>query len=86
MINAQQHPVAWVGLLTELEDAREHLEGLIKSMNDVGSIEESVFGVDLGHVFAHLNRAWHSRNQTSEISEHQWPSFSQFPKDLKPVG
>jgi hypothetical protein len=86
MINAQEHNVAWAGLLTELDEAREHLEEVIKSMHGAGSIDESVFAVDLGHVFAHLNRAWHSRNQASEISEEQWNSFSQFPQDLKPVG
>ena len=86
MINAQQQYVAWSGLLTELDEAREHLEALIKSMNEASSVEESVFAVDLGHIYAHLNRAWHSRNEPTEISEQQWAAFSAFPKDLNPVG
>jgi len=86
MINAKDHYTAWAGLLMELDEVREHLDGLINKMNEAGTIEESVFAVDLGHVYAHLNRIWHSRSQVTEITEEQWSAFSQFPKDLKPVG
>ena len=86
MVNEKEHPLGWIGLLTELDEAREHLEDLVKEMNSAGSADESEFAVHLGHVFAHLNRAWHSRNQNAEISEEQWSSFSQFPNDLDPVG
>ena len=86
MISVQEHYVAWAGLLTELDEAREHLEALVKTMSDAGSIEESVFAVNLGHVFAHLNRAWHSCKEPTQVSEQQWEVFSAFPKDLKPVG
>ena len=87
MINAHEHPVAWAMLLTELDEAREHLDDLVNTMHRDGNIdEESEFAVHLGHVFAHLNRAWHSRNQDAEISEQQWPLFSAFPTDLQPIG
>ena len=86
MINKKENPVSWALLLTELDEAREHLESLITEMNEAGAIEDSEFVVQLGHVYAHLNRAWHSRNQDGEITEEQWPVFSQFPKDIKPVG
>lgn len=86
MINKTENPVSWTLLLTELDEAREHLESLTNKMNETGSIDDSEFSVDLGHVYAHLNRAWHSRNQDAEITEEQWPVFSQFPKDIKPVG
>ena len=86
MINAKEHYVAWAGLITELDEAREHLEKLTNDINSQGLIDESEFAVYLGHVFAHLNRAWHSRNQASEITEEQWVPFSQFPTDLQPVG
>ena len=86
MINAKEHPVAWAALITELDEAREHLEGIVEKLSCVGGAEESELAVGLGHVFAHLNRAWHSRNQASEISEQQWSAFSQFPQDLHPVG
>ncbi len=87
MINEKENPVAWAMLLTELDEAREHLEALINQMSKSGTIdEESEFPVYLGHVYAHLNRVWHSRNQDEPISEEQWPLYSQFPKDIKPVG
>jgi hypothetical protein len=87
MINNKENPVAWAMLITELDEAREHLEDLINEMSESGAIDdESEFSVYLGHVYAHLNRAWHSRNQDEEISEKQWLVFSQFPKDIKPVG
>ena len=86
MINSKDHHLAWSGLLNELDEAREHLDDLVKEMNAAGAIEDSEFAVYLGHVFAHLNRAWHSRNQDAAVSLEQWPSFSQFPSDLRPVG
>ncbi|MFA5982983.1 MAG: hypothetical protein WC782_03115 [Methylococcaceae bacterium] len=56
-------------------------------MTESGVIdEESEFTVYLGHVYSHLNRAWHSRNQVEEISREQWLLSSQFPKDINPVG
>ncbi len=86
MINQKEHYVAWVLLITQLDDAKEHLENLIKKMEQDGGIADIEFAIELGHVYAHLNRGWHSRNQESEITVKQLPLFSQFPKDLKPVG
>lgn len=86
MINNKENPVAWALLLTELDEAREHIEELTNKMNKEGSIEESEYSVYLGHIYAHLNRAWHSRNQDGEITEEQWPVYSRFPKDVNPVG
>jgi hypothetical protein len=86
MINQKDHYVAWALLLTEMDEAREHLQDLIEKMHRDGRIEDEEFAVDLGHIYAHLNRVWHSRSQASEITEAQWPEFSEFPKDLKPVG
>jgi galactokinase/mevalonate kinase-like predicted kinase len=86
MINAKSGDVAWISLITELDEAREHLEKLIKEMHETGAVDDSVYEATLGHIAAHLNRAWHSRNQATEITEEQWDQFSQYPKDLKPVG
>ncbi len=85
MINEKEHPVEWAMLLTELDDAREHLESLLKEM-DSGSIDQTNFAVDIGHVFAHLNRAWNSRSLQGHIPEDEWEKYSQFPSDLAPVG
>ena len=87
MINNNDNPVAWAMLITELDDAREHLEELLKGLSESDEMDEdSEFSVYLGHIYAHLNRAWNSRNQEDEISQEQWLLFSQFPKDIKPVG
>ena len=86
MINQKNNPVSWALLITELEEAQEHLGSLVDKMANVGAVEEEEYAVDLGHIYAHLNRAWHSRSQDGEISDEQWPVFSNFPNDLKPVG
>ncbi len=73
-------------LVTELHEAREHLESLVSEMVKSGAIDEADYAVQLGHVCAHLNRAWNSRSLEGEISEDEWERYSQFPKDLQPVG
>jgi hypothetical protein len=87
MLNQNQHPVAWALLIYELTDAREHLDNLIQQMS-AGAIDDEVFAVDLGHVFAHLNRAWHGRNDSAlaDLSQSQHKERSRFPSDLKAVG
>jgi hypothetical protein len=70
----------------ELEDAREHLEDLVKRMLEAGTIDESIYSVDLGHVFAHLNRAWNTRDQEREYPESERDRFTRYPTDLEPVG
>jgi hypothetical protein len=87
MTNAE-HPVAWAMLMDELVDAREHLGALIGQMAAEGAIDESDFRVQLGHVFAHLNRAWHGRDDTrlDDVSGELHAERSKFPDDLAPVG
>jgi hypothetical protein len=86
MINQKNNYVEYAMLLTELDDAREHLQALVNHMKDSADFDEAHFAVDLGHVYAHLNRAWHARNQPSEMTSEQRDAFSEFPRDLKPVG
>ena len=86
MIDHKQFPVAWALLVSELEEAHEHLGELIGQLGAEGALDDSEYAVHLGHVFAHLNRAWHSRNLTTQITSEQWPTFSQFPKDVAPLG
>ena len=86
MINNKDNPVAWALLVTNLDEAREHLESLTNEMVKTGAIEDAEFAVQLGHIYAHLNRVWHSRSKPDEIEEKQWTIYSQFPRDLNPVG
>jgi hypothetical protein len=86
VISHATHPVEWVLFVDELDEARQHLEALIQELVANGACEEDDFRIHLGHVYAHLNRAWHSRAHEGEMTDELWPVFSQFPKDLKPVG
>jgi hypothetical protein len=86
MGTSDQDYAAWAGLVTELDEAREHLAALIEEMVKQGRIDDATFEVQLGHIYAHLNRVWHSRNQTEEIGDAQWVAFTEFPRDLKPIG
>ncbi len=86
MINKKSHPVGWALLLTELEDVQEHIADLVKELENSEEMDDEELSVHLGHVYAHLNRIWHARNEEEGVSENQWSEFSQFPKDVKPVG
>jgi hypothetical protein len=86
MINAKDDYASWALLVTELDDAQEHLKALIEQLSTDGDCAEDEFAVQLGHVYAHLNRAWHSRNQHQSITREQWAAFSAYPRDLEPVG
>lgn len=86
MIDESNNPVEWALLIAELDEAREHLERLSSEMAEVGSIDESTLSVQLGHIYAHLNRVWNSRRLGREISEPEWNRYSQFPTDIEPVG
>jgi len=88
MLTKPEHPIAWVMLMYELADAREHLTALIDQMTAEGAIDEIDFGSQLGHVFAHLNRAWHGRDDPllDDVPEDLHAERSRFPDDLSPVG
>lgn len=63
MINKKSAPGEWAGLMYELEDAQEHLTALISEMNATDDFDEVDLRIQLGHVFSHLNRAWHRRDK-----------------------
>ena len=86
MINIKTNPIEWSSLMYELEDAKEHLESLLIEMNKNGSIDEIEYEIQIGHVFAHLNRGWNSRNKIGEYNEKEREQFSSFPSDLEPCG
>ena len=76
MITKENAPIGWTLLISELEDAKEHLSILIKDMRQIP---------DLGHVFSHLNRAWHRRDVREDLSNVEWENASQFPTDIDPL-
>lgn len=84
MINEKDNPVERALLLYELDDARERLEALLRQMVKDEKIVDVDFGVQLGYIFAHLNRGWHSRDHKGAVSDIDHDLFSKFPTDLLP--
>jgi hypothetical protein len=84
MIDKKLQPVEWASFMYELQDAREHLENLIKDIENVPDYGEVELRIDLGHVYAHLNRAW--RRSAGDLADADWESAPRFPDDLTPVG
>ena len=85
MINQKDHPAGWYQLLDELSDAHEHLGHLIKELQEDPEYDDSNLRIDLGHVLAHLNRAWLCRNEPDGLSEEKWSQARDFPDDLEPI-
>jgi len=72
-------------LLSDLDDAHEHLGNLIKEIAADPEYGEPELRVDLGHVYAHLNRAWRRREITGDFTDSEWVAAGAFPDDLEPV-
>ena len=86
MINFNDHPVAWALLAYELSDARDHLDALVTQMANDKVIDEIDFRIQVGHIYSHLNRAWHGRDdQREDVSQAEWEQRSRFPTDITPV-
>lgn len=91
MIDPQRDPLAWAMPMYELEDAQEHLGHLIREMK----ADEVAFRIDLGHVYAHLNRAWNLRDKddawhdtstgTDPMQGAEYEAARAFPTDLEPI-
>ena len=77
--------MAWAQLMNELEDAHEHLGSLISEMTCDGAIDVESYTIHIAHVYAHLNRAWNTRNITGEVTEEQWEEGRSYPTDLEPL-
>ena len=85
MINNKENPIAWAQLMFELRDAHEHLGQLISDMDRDERIDIESYTIDLGHIYAHLNRAWNTREIKDEVSEAQWELGRAYPTDLEPI-
>lgn len=86
MINPKDNPLGWSSFLYELADAHEHLGNLLKEVSANPEFDEEELRIDLGHVYAHLNRAWFRRNVPDDFPESEWERASQFPTDVPPIG
>lgn len=87
MVDRSRHPLAWAIFMQELEDARDHLDGLIRDLETEQERGEIELRIELGHVYAHLNRAWHWRNrlQDTPTGSEEFDRASAMPDDLLPT-
>ncbi len=85
MIDRNDNPVQWALLIEELNEAHEHLGKLISEMTTDAHYDESRLPVDMGHIVAHLNRAWARRNCTRDLTDEEWDAFREYPQDLRPI-
>lgn len=67
------------------EPAAVHLGELIRGLSEDPDYSEGDLRVQLGHVYAHLNRAWFRRNVAEDFPETEWDTATKFPGDLEPV-
>lgn len=87
IVEQSTNHVGWAMLVQELDDAREHVASMLTQMVSAGRIDEEDFAVQLGHVYAHLNRAWNGRQDPeTATADEGWNACSDFPADLNPVG
>ncbi len=89
MINRKQNPVAYSAIQFELSDAIEHLKELTKNMHADAEYSDEEFAIELGHIYAHLNRSWNIRNRGDlelNIVEKEWGELSNFPSDIEICG
>jgi len=82
MINKKDNVAEWAIIMYELEDAVEHLQNLIKNLNETEDYGDIEYSIDLGHVYSHLNRAWNSRNHIGDQSADDFGRYSKFPNDI----
>ena len=86
MINRKDHPVPWALLMQEITDLHEHVGALVRDMEENSDYGEEEFAIDVGHLYAHLNRIWNARGRTKETTEEEWQADTEFPSDIDPVG
>lgn len=85
MINPREHSVGWALFVSEFADAHEHLGKLISDLYGDSEYDEANLRIDLGHVLAHLNRAWVRRNVVDDLTESEWEGAREFSADLQPI-
>jgi hypothetical protein len=86
VITKKDHPEEWVSLMYELDDAKEHLETLMREMTEHAEFSEEDYRIQLAHIYSHLNRAWNTRDRLG--IEHTLEEFNEagrFPKDIDPI-
>ncbi|WP_047816152.1 hypothetical protein [Rhodopirellula islandica] len=83
VIRPDDDPVRWDMLMAQITEAHMHLGQLITEIEDNSAIDEIDTMIQLGHIYAHLNRFWHGRNVASgDIDALYTDENSDFPNDV----
>ena len=86
MITKKDNYAEWALLVYELDDAKEHLETLMREMSERPDFAEEDYRIHLGHIYSHPNRVWNRREHVgTELAEEQFQEFSRFPDDIEPI-
>ena len=85
MIRKSDSPVAFSTLFYDLDDAKDHLIELIDAITNNSEYTEDEYRVELGHIYAHLNRAWNNRNLEDDSQEPDHDESRRYPQDLDPI-
>jgi hypothetical protein len=54
-------------------------------MTNNPTYSEAELRIHLGHIYAHLNRAWRQRLVHEEMTETEWGKSREFPDDIQPI-
>ena len=82
-LTAEPDYLAWANTIQQLEDARVHLGELIDQMQADKRICVIDFGIQLGHIYGHLNRTWNGKHvPNGNPDEWHTDDTSKFPVDL----
>ena len=69
-----------------LTEALEALGQIIKELDEDPEFDDSVYWVDMQHLYHHLNTAWNARNaseaQVKAVKDSDFNGWSRFPTDL----
>ncbi|MGZ3332354.1 MAG: hypothetical protein ACXU9O_15180 [Gemmatimonadaceae bacterium] len=72
--------------LSHLSEAREAITRMIEEIQKAPDYDDSEYGVDMQHVYHHINTAWNSRNasstQVEQATDTMFNRWNAFPLDL----
>ena len=82
-LTAEPDYLAWANTVQQLDEARLHLTQLIDQMQAEQRICTIDLGIQLGHIYGHLNRVWNGKH-VHEGNADAWNTdeHSQFPTDI----
>jgi hypothetical protein len=76
-------------IVFNLNEAKKSIEQIIKEFetNNEYYADDSMYWVDMQHLYWHINSAWNARNSSSkesdEGSEENFEKWNKFPSDLE---